>query len=99
MDDLPDHMKFGYEHLKEMEEITALLRSNGVTDPLELHFKADRIYMERHKNDVPYRDKRVQPSVRAQSISGLSPEEREFLLEYFAGANNPLVQGLLEKLK
>lgn len=55
MDDLSDHLKFGYAHMMEMREIERGLRAAGLGGT-DLYFASIGEYEARHKNDPSYRE-------------------------------------------
>lgn len=111
--DLPAHRKFGYEYNREMDEIEAELIAKGYDKgSIELTFAARKVYAERHKNDLTYRqrqelarqtgEKWVTPApsttpVNSNSIK-FTDEEIEYLKEKLAGANYPTALDILDKL-
>lgn len=56
MDDVPTHLKFGFQHMMEMREIEGDLRASGLSG-VELYFASIRQYEVNHKDDPTYRER------------------------------------------
>lgn len=93
---------FGSEFNDEMDAIRAEMRAEGITDWTTLHFEGSRRYIERHKNDVPFRERQKEWLARQVKQAGLAvrltDDEVEYLRWRLDGANDPLARSILEKL-
>ncbi|UVK46778.1 hypothetical protein BPNPMPFG_002486 [Mesorhizobium sp. AR07] len=101
MTDIPDHLKFGYEHRKECDEHRARLIAEGMEPgSVELYFAVLAAYVEAHKNDPTFRERQAtwREKNPTQLINVLTVEEIDYLVERLAGANDPLGISATEKL-
>jgi hypothetical protein len=57
IDDIPVHLKFGYEAVMEKRAIRKRLLDAGCPDDMLLFFRIEREYEEAHKNDLPFRER------------------------------------------
>lgn len=99
--DLPDHLRFGYEHRKECEEHRARLIAEGMEPgSIELHFAVVAAYDDAHKNDPTFRERQAawREKNTTQLINVLTVEEIEYLVERLSGANDPIGISASEKL-
>ena len=92
--------KFGFEKNQEIAAIKSMLISEKDMEPnsIELHFEAEKIYVNNHKNDVPYRDKKVRRVKSNTKSIGLTNEEMVYLKDKLYGVNDPIGLDILEKI-
>lgn len=100
--DLLAPSKFGYGHMVEMAEIKASLADRDLSTA-ELHFEAIRIYEDRHKDDLTYRQRQIKR--RAELAANppprryLNAEEVAYLIDRLGGVNDPVGQSAREVLE
>lgn len=107
IDTMPLHRKFGYSRFVEENAIRERLRAEADYPPgysMELELVVCAAYDAAHKNDPTYAEnsKRLRekwPATPEKPRFDLTKEEIAFLIDHFTGANDPLVVGILEKLK
>jgi hypothetical protein len=87
LNDLPDHLKFGYAHMIEAREIERELRATGLSGA-DLYFATSRQYEARHKNDPSYRE-RVQKWLATSSTPKPVDLIRRALEQIRDGHNDP----------
>ena len=89
MDDLPDHLKFGYAHMMEMREIeSGLLAFDASLKGADLHFACVHEYQTRHRGDPTYRE-RVQKWLATSSTPKPVDLIRQALEQIRDGHNDP----------
>jgi len=69
MDDVPDHLKFGYAHMMEMRTIEAEQRAAGLSGT-ELYFACIRHYEARHRGDPSFRQRQEIARVNGEAWVG-----------------------------
>jgi hypothetical protein len=110
-DHLPDHKKFGYATVMEQRAIRERLLAAGAPE-FGIEFAVSREYTEAHKNDPTYRERVEAWSARcladqaARFDAGslerpvdFTKAELDFLADHFAGANDPVAQAVLAKIR
>ncbi len=96
---IPLHRKLGYDHMLEMREIEARIRSRADgTTGIALHFEAIRHYEIAHKDDPSFRQRQ-----KNQEVKHVYTNEhwlRLALEEIRDGHNDPraLARAVLEKI-
>jgi hypothetical protein len=86
------------------DEFEAKLRAEGVTDHIKLFFAISRA-MEAYGRQFPKMSERqrvmqaIYPLPKAKAPVALSEEEVAYLIERLAGVNDPIGQGMREKLE
>mgnify|MGYP003648848689 CR=1 FL=1 len=108
-DDMPDHQKFGYDHMIETDAIRARLISEG-HDPngIGLSFAVSRAYSEAHKDDLTFSQR--QDLARWKGEKWVSPypkppapkftnEEMKMIADRFFASNEPMGQTIYDKAK
>lgn len=86
------------------DEFEAELRAEGVTDHIKLFFAISRA-MEEYGRQFPKMSERqrvmqaIYPLPKTKTPVALSEEEVAYLIERLAGVNDPIGQGIREKLE
>lgn len=103
---------FGYWHMVEKRMIREQLIAEGHNPAdVKFGFLVQDKYQENHKNDISLRDAQALKRDMWQSAVDtlgwwnipssvkLSREELQFLADHFDGANDPIAQAILQKVK
>lgn len=103
-DDIPDHLKFGYDAMIEKAEIRRELEAKGMYG-WALFYAVQDEYMERHKDDPTYAETSKAFALKAREnpipaiALSFSEEERLYLRDVFKDANHPVARQIYERLK
>ncbi|MGX7874419.1 hypothetical protein ACVDG5_018155 [Mesorhizobium sp. ORM6] len=101
MSDIPDHLRFGYEHRVECDAHRERLIAEGMKPgSIELFFAVSAAYVEAHKNDPSFRERQAawREKNTTQLVNVLTVEEIDYLVERLHGANDPIGISATEKL-
>jgi hypothetical protein len=94
----PDR-RFGAHFNAEMALIRSMLLSYGLeADYMTLQSVRERSY-SRHETFAEYQKRVLDKKIVRAPPSGFTKEELAFMIEHFEGANDPLVQSILEKAR
>lgn len=101
-DDVPIHMKLGYEKHEELNEIRRELFLSGfLGSTIELEIEANKIYDKRHENDLSYREK-MEKWLASQKQTIPAPnftdEELQYILDRLFMSNDPVGQTIAKKI-
>lgn len=106
----PNRHSFGFEKLVFERRAREWYRAAGETDEFRLMQLADRAYWRWHDTTINFREICRRRNVRMEANAendwrsgigsrdaGLTKPELEFLMDHFAGANDPTARSILEK--
>lgn len=91
--------RFGAHFNAEMALIRSMLQSYGFEGTyMECQSVRERSY-RRHETFAEYQKRVLDKKIVRAPPSAFTKEELTFMIEHFEGANDPLVQGILEKAR
>lgn len=103
IDDVPVHMKFGYQAVIEKEAIRKRLLAEGFDgDSARLFMAVEAAYIQAHANDMSYAERQKlwregQCKTPTDSVVALTLEELQYLVAQLGGVNEPIGRDCLDK--